>query len=44
MPQRLGLSAVPADSGVQTSYRYSVVNDRTVLVEPQIRRVVRVIE
>ena len=28
----------------QTSYRYTVVNDRTVLVDPMTRRVVQVIE
>lgn len=34
---------VPAQYGV-TQYRYTVVNNRTVLVEPRTRRVVQVIE
>lgn len=34
---------VPADYGVR-DYRYTVVNDRTVLVDPRSRRVVQVIE
>ena len=33
-----------AQLGVQTQYRYSVVNDRTVLVDPQTRRIIQVIE
>ncbi|NNM73054.1 DUF1236 domain-containing protein [Enterovirga aerilata] len=34
---------VPAEYGVR-EYRYTVVNDRTVLVEPRTRRIVEVIE
>jgi hypothetical protein len=34
---------VPAKYG-QTQYRYTVVNNRTVLVDPQTRRVIQVIE
>jgi hypothetical protein len=33
---------VPADYGVQ-GYQYTVVNNRTVLVEPQTRRIVQII-
>lgn len=35
---------VPAGYGVKKGYRYTVVNDRTVLVEPRTRRVIQVIE
>ena len=34
---------VPADYGVK-QYRYTVVNDRTVLVDPRTRRVIQIIE
>lgn len=34
---------VPREYG-ETSYRYTVVNNRTVLVDPQTRRIVQVIE
>jgi hypothetical protein len=34
---------VPAEYGVK-GYRYTVVNNRTVLVEPESRRIVQVIE
>jgi hypothetical protein len=44
VPQSVQLYAVPADAGVQTQYRYTVVNDRTVLVDPQTRQVIQVIE
>lgn len=36
---------VPADYGPNAAnYRYTVVNDRTVIVEPQTRRIVQIIE
>lgn len=36
---------LPADYGPQAgSYSYTVVNDRTVIVEPQTRRIVQIIE
>jgi hypothetical protein len=36
---------LPSDYGPSASnYRYTVVNDRTVIVEPQTRRVVQIIE
>ena len=34
---------VPAEYGVK-NYRYTVVNDRTVLVDPHSRRIVQIIE
>jgi hypothetical protein len=45
LPQRgVVYHDVPAEYGVKKGYRYTVVNDRTVLVEPQTRRVIQVIE
>lgn len=35
---------VPAEYGVRQEYRYTVVNDRAVIVEPRTRRVIQVIE
>jgi hypothetical protein len=35
---------VPAEFGVPRNYRYTVVNDRTVLVDPMSHRVVEIIE
>jgi uncharacterized membrane protein len=39
-----GVYAVPADVGVNTQYQYSGLNERTVLVDPQTRRVIQVID
>ena len=44
LPSSVQFYAIPADAGVQTQYRYTVVNDRTVLVDPGTRRVIQVIE
>jgi phage tail tape-measure protein len=44
LPPTVQLYAVPAETGVRTQYRYSVVNDRTVLVDPQTRQIIQVIE
>jgi hypothetical protein len=35
---------VPAEYGVMKSYRYTVVNNRTVLVDPATHRIVQVVE
>jgi hypothetical protein len=35
---------VPREYGVSPNYRYTIVNDRTVLVDPRTRRVVQVID
>ncbi len=43
LPATVELRAIPADVGVQTQYRYSVVNDQTVLVDPQTRQVVQIL-
>jgi len=44
LPRTAGVYAVPADVGVNTQYQYSVLNERTVLVDPQTRRVIQVID
>ena len=44
LPSSVQFYALPADVGVQTQYRYTVVNDRTVLVDPGTRKVIQVIE
>lgn len=43
LPQDVELYDLPSDVGV-TKYRYSVVGDRTVLVDPGTRKVIQVIE
>jgi hypothetical protein len=35
---------LPENVGLRNSYGYTVVNDRTVLVDPQTRQVVEVID
>jgi flavorubredoxin len=35
--------AVPREYGV-TEYRYTIVNDRTVLVDPKTHRIIQIIE
>jgi hypothetical protein len=44
LPGTIEYYEVPASSGVTTRYRYAIINDRTVLVDPQTRRVVQVIQ
>jgi uncharacterized protein YcfJ len=44
LPRNVELYEVPADVGVRTEYRYSVVNDHTVLVDPRTRRIVQIID
>ena len=44
LPSSVEVYPVPADAGVRTEHRYTVVNDRTVLVDPKTRRIVQVIE
>ncbi|KFC74522.1 hypothetical protein FG93_01108 [Bosea sp. LC85] len=45
LPQRgVTYRTVPAEYGVRKGYRYTVVNDQPVLVEPRTRRVIQVIE
>jgi hypothetical protein len=44
IPQQVELYALPPSVGVETQYRYTVVNDHTVLVDPRTRQVVQVIQ
>ena len=44
LPPRVRLYDVPPSVGLQNPYRYTIVNDQTVLVDPQTRTVVQVIE
>ncbi len=43
LPDTVTYREVPARYG-KTEYRYTVVNDKTVLVEPKTRRIVQIIE
>lgn len=43
LPADVEFYALPDEVGVDR-YRYTVVNDRTVLVEPSTRKVIRIIE
>jgi hypothetical protein len=44
LPPRVRLYPVPASVGLQTTYSYTVVNGQTVLVDPQTREIVEIIE
>jgi hypothetical protein len=44
LPRTAGVYAIPVEVGGNTQYRYSVLNERTVLVDPQTRRVIQVID
>jgi hypothetical protein len=44
LPPRVRLYSVPQTVGLQNSYSYTIVNDQAVLVDPQTREVVQVIE
>lgn len=43
LPETVTFREVPAKYG-KTEYRYTVVNDQTVLVEPKTRKIVQIIE
>ena len=43
LPADVEFYALPDEVGVD-QYRYTVVNDRTVLVEPSTRKIIRIIE
>ena len=43
LPETVTYREVPARYG-KTEYRYTVVNDQTVLVEPKTRKIVQIIE
>lgn len=44
LPASVALYPIPAGFGVSETYRYAIVNDRMVLVEPRTRIVVQVID
>lgn len=44
VPSRVRLYEVPPSVGLRNQYSYTIVNDQTVLVDPQTRTVVQVIE
>jgi hypothetical protein len=44
LPPRTRLYPLPASVGLQNSYSYTVVNGQTVLVDPDTREVVEIIE
>jgi uncharacterized protein YcfJ len=44
LPGRVRTYPIPANVRLQNPYNYTVVNDRTVLVDPQTRQVVEIIE
>jgi hypothetical protein len=45
LPRRgVTLYAVPSEYHVRPGYRYALVNDRPVIVEPRSRRIVEIIE
>ncbi|MEZ0171318.1 DUF1236 domain-containing protein [Microvirga sp. TS319] len=44
LPPRVRLYPVPRSVGLSNPYSYTIVNDRTVLVDPQTRTIVQVIE
>lgn len=43
LPATVELYTFPSDVGV-TQYRYTMVNDRAVLVEPSSRKIIQIIE
>jgi hypothetical protein len=43
LPSSVTLHTLPSDVGV-TQYRFAVINDKTVLVEPGTRKIVQIIE
>jgi hypothetical protein len=43
-PEGVTYYEVPAEYRVAPTYRYTIINDRTVLVDPRSRRIVKVIE
>ncbi|QRM36090.1 DUF1236 domain-containing protein [Microvirga sp. VF16] len=43
-PPSARLSPLPASVGLRNPYRYTVVNDRTVLVDPRSRQIVEIVE
>lgn len=44
VPRRATLYVVPREAGVTTMYRYAVINNRTVLVDPNTREIVEILD
>ncbi len=44
LPPRVRVYSVPRSVGLERTYSYSVVNDRTVVVDPQTREIVEIID
>jgi hypothetical protein len=44
LPPRVRVYPVPASVGLRSTYSYTVVNNRTVLVDPQTRRIVEILD
>ncbi len=44
LPSRVRVYPVPATVGLQNQYSYTIVNDRTVLVDPQTREIVEIVD
>jgi hypothetical protein len=44
LPTRTRIYPLPASVGLQNPYSYTVVNGQTVLVDPQTREIVEIVE
>ena len=44
VPRRATLYAVSPDAGVTTNYRYTIINNRAVLVDPNTREIVEILD
>jgi hypothetical protein len=44
LPSRTRVSPVPASVGLRNPYSYTIVNERTVLVDPRTRKIVEIID
>ncbi|MGO4573657.1 DUF1236 domain-containing protein [Microvirga sp. 2TAF3] len=44
LPTRVRVYPVPASVGLQTPYSYTIVNGQTVLVDPQTRQVIEIVQ
>ena len=44
LPSRARVSPVPASVGLRNPYSYTIVNERTVLVDPRTREIVEIID
>ena len=44
VPRRATLYMIPRDAGITTMYRYTVINNRAVLVDPNTREIVEILD